>query len=198
MDLALAGLQPTTRGAYLAAWHQRILPTLGTLPIDHLTPGLIDRAVHAWAESGHHQSAIKNTLAMLARITRQATRDGWLPQPPAPLKGWQRLYLDTQDTDAGSRGLALPDFTTLCELADALTSASHQHYPGWAHAVIFAACTGARIGEISGVQVRDIDTRHWLWHARRQTTSAPGGLVDKPTKGHRTDSSPSSNPSVRS
>ncbi|MFJ9125340.1 tyrosine-type recombinase/integrase [Streptomyces sp. NPDC102340] len=185
MDLALAGLQPTTRGAYLAAWHQRILPTLGALPIDRLTPGLIDRAVHTWAETGHHHSAIKNTLAMLARITRQATRDGWLTQPPVPLKGWQRLYLNAQDAEAEPRGLALPDFTTLRELADALTNASHQHYPGWGHAVIFAACTGARIGEVSGVRARDIDTHHWLWHARRQTTPAPGGLVDKTTKGRR-------------
>ncbi|MEV8021296.1 site-specific integrase [Streptomyces sp. NPDC086554] len=183
MDVALTGLQPTTRGAYLAAWHQRILPTLGTLPIDDLTPGIIDRAIRTWADAGHHHSAIKNTLAMLARITRQATRDGWLTQPPQPLKGWQHLYLDTQDTETEPRGLALPDFTTLCQLADALTDASHHHYAGWGHAVIFAACTGARIGEISGV--RDIDSHLWLWNARRQTTPAPGGLVDKTTKGRR-------------
>ncbi|MEU6845485.1 site-specific integrase [Streptomyces sp. NPDC046716] len=185
MNLALAGLQPTARGAYLAGWHQRILPTLGALPIDRLTPGTIDRAIHAWAEAGHHHSAIKNTLAMLARITRQATRDGWLTQPPAPLKGWQRLYLNDRDTETEPRGLALPNFTTLLELAEALTKAAHQHYPGWGHAVIFAACTGARIGEISGVRVRDINTRHWLWNARRQTTPAPGGLIDKATKSHR-------------
>jgi hypothetical protein len=39
MDLALADLEPTTRGAYLAAWHQRLLPDLGDVPIDRITPG---------------------------------------------------------------------------------------------------------------------------------------------------------------
>ncbi|MFG2500817.1 tyrosine-type recombinase/integrase [Streptomyces sp. NPDC048441] len=51
--------------------------------------------------------------------------------------------------------------------------------------MIFAACTGARIGEISGVRCRDIDPSTWLWTARRQTTPAPGGLTDKHTKGKR-------------
>ncbi|WP_327654342.1 tyrosine-type recombinase/integrase [Streptomyces sp. NBC_00483] len=185
MDLALAGLEPTTRGAYLAAWHQRLLPDLGDVPIDRVTCGAIDRAVHDWATAGHQQSAIKNTLALLARITRQAVRDGWLAQRPQALKGWQRLYLSTHDTADDSRGLALPDFTTLHHLADALTDASHDRYPGWGHAVIFAACTGARIGEVSGVRISDIDTGRWIWHARRQTTPAPGGLTDKRTKGKR-------------
>ncbi|WP_246460373.1 tyrosine-type recombinase/integrase [Streptomyces himalayensis] len=183
MDLAPAGLEPTTHGAYLAAWRQRLLPTLGTIPIDRLTPGTIDHAVHHWAASGHRESAIKNTLAVLARITRQAARDGWLTQPPQTLKGWQRLYLDTEDALTEPRGLALPDFTALHQLANALTAAAHHHYPGWGQAVIFAACTGARIGEMSGVLVRDIDRHHWIWNARRQTTPAPGGLADKSTKG---------------
>lgn len=194
MDLALAGLEPTTRGAYLAAWHQRLLPDLGDVPIDRVTCGAIDRAVHDWATAGHQQSAIKNTLALLARITRQAVRDGWLAQRPQALKGWQRLYLSTHDTADDSRGLALPDFTTLHHLADALTDASHDRYPGWGHAVIFAACTGARIGEVSGVRISDIDTGRWIWHARRQTTPPPAASPTNAPKESAHASSPSSSP----
>jgi integrase len=51
--------------------------------------------------------------------------------------------------------------------------------------VIFAACTGARIGEVSGCRVGDIDPQSWLWTVRRQTTPSPGGLADKGTKGKR-------------
>ncbi|MFJ2822435.1 tyrosine-type recombinase/integrase [Streptomyces toxytricini] len=51
--------------------------------------------------------------------------------------------------------------------------------------VTFAASTAARIGEVSGVRVKDIDTDNWIWTVRRQTTPAPGGLVDKATKGKR-------------
>ncbi|MGX1487049.1 integrase [Streptomyces griseus] len=43
----------------------------------------------------------------------------------------------------------------------------------------------ARIGEISGCRVGDIDTTQWIWTVRRQTTPAPGGLTDKGTKGKR-------------
>jgi integrase len=49
--------------------------------------------------------------------------------------------------------------------------------------VIFAASTAARIGEVAGVRVGDIDTASWTWTVRRQTTPSPGGLVDKGTKG---------------
>ena len=48
-----------------------------------------------------------------------------------------------------------------------------------------AACTAARIGEISGVRKKDVDRDSWLWTVRRQTTSGPGGLIDKGTKGKR-------------
>ncbi|GAA1111818.1 hypothetical protein [Kitasatospora arboriphila] len=49
----------------------------------------------------------------------------------------------------------------------------------------FAACTEARIGEVSGVRRKDIDRARWTWDLCRQTTAVPGGLVDKGTKGKR-------------
>ena len=51
--------------------------------------------------------------------------------------------------------------------------------------VVFAACTAARIGEVSGLRAWHIDTTRWIWTVRTQTTPAPGGLVDKGTKGKR-------------
>jgi integrase len=56
---------------------------------------------------------------------------------------------------------------------------------GWGEVVIFAAATAARIGEVSGCRVGDLDTERWLWTVRRQTTTSPGGLADKGTKGKR-------------
>ncbi|WP_433270890.1 tyrosine-type recombinase/integrase [Actinosynnema sp. CS-041913] len=41
------------------------------------------------------------------------------------------------------------------------------------------------IGEVSGCRVGDINTVDWTWRIRRQTTTSPGGLVDKGTKGKR-------------
>jgi integrase len=64
-------------------------------------------------------------------------------------------------------------------------AASHDQYRGWGDVVVFAARTAARIGEVSGCRVQDIDTAQWIWTVRRQTTPAPGGLTDKGTKGKR-------------
>lgn len=62
---------------------------------------------------------------------------------------------------------------------------SSGNHRGWGDVVLFAASTAARIGEVSGCRVRDIDTEEWTWTVRRQTTPSPGGLIDKGTKGKR-------------
>jgi len=71
------------------------------------------------------------------------------------------------------------------QLATALVARSHGRYQGWGDIVEAAACTAARIGEISGVRKKDVDRDSWLWTVRRQTTPGPGGLIDKGTKGKR-------------
>lgn len=86
--------------------------------------------------------------------------------------------------------MALPDWAALTKLANAVVERStdiygRNAYSGWGDVVIFAACTAARIGEVSGCRVKDIDTTEWTWTVRRQTTTSPGGLVDKGTKGKR-------------
>jgi integrase len=69
--------------------------------------------------------------------------------------------------------------------AAALVARSADHFEGWGDVVIFAACTAARIGELSGIRCADIDRNAWTWMVRRQTTPSPGGLIDKGTKGKR-------------
>ncbi len=103
--------------------------------------------------------------------------------PPAGLLG---LALGRrQDELDDPRSLALPDWDTLTRLAAALVERSADKYVGWGEVVIFAACTAARIGEVSGVRAGDIDRDAWTWTVRRQTTPGPGGVVDKGTKGKR-------------
>ena len=53
---------------------------------------------------------------------------------------------------------------------------SADRYQGWGDAVIFEACTAARIGEVSGCLVRDINTEEWIRTVCRQTTPSPGEL----------------------
>jgi integrase len=148
-----------------------------------VTNGAVDRTAYAWIADGEGRSTVKSTLAVLVRVMEQAVRDGLITANPARVKGWQRQYQLAEDELDDPRSLALRDWTALQQLAAALVERSHDHYTGWGDAVTFAASTAARIGEVSGVRVKDIDHRHWIWTIRRQTTPSPGGLADKNTKG---------------
>jgi integrase len=197
MKLALRGLEGKTTDPYLAGWRKRVVPSLGHLPIRMITNGAVDRAVHTWIVDDCSRSTVKNSLAVLVRVMEQALRDGIIDRNPARVSGWQREYKLAEDELDDPRSLALPDWSALVTLADALVANSGDKYQGWGDAVIFEAGTAARIGEVSGCLVRDIDTEHWIWTVCRQTTPSPGelkhgattasggGLVDKNTKGRR-------------
>lgn len=185
MALALRGLEDKTRDPYLAGWRKRAVPTLGHIPVRMITNGAVDRAVHAWIADELSKSTVKNSLAVLVKVMEQALRDGIIERNPARVTGWQHEYARAEDELDDPRSLALPNWETLSRLADALVARSSTEYRGWGDLVLFAACTAARIGEVSGCRVKDIDTTEWTWNVRRQTTTAPGGLVDKGTKGKR-------------
>ncbi|EHR50570.1 site-specific recombinase XerD [Saccharomonospora marina XMU15] len=190
MPLALRGLEAKTSDPYLAGWRRRVVPALGHIAVRMVTNGSVDRAVHGWIADGCSKSTVKNSIAVLVRVMEQAVRDGLIDRNPARVTGWQHEYRLAEDELNDPRSLALPDWDTLIRLADALVARSadkfgRNPYPGWGHVVIFAACTAARIGEVSGCRVGDIDTDTWTWTVRRQTTTGPGGLIDKGTKGKR-------------
>lgn len=185
MAIALRGLEDKTTDPYIAGWKKRVVPTLGHLPLKMVSYGAVDRAVHGWISDDWSKSSVKNSLAILVRVMEQAVRDGIIDRNPARITGWQRQYQRMEDELDDPRALALPDWQTLTRLADALVARSAGQYGGWGDIVRFAACTGARIGEVSGCRVGDIDTTTWRWTVRRQTTTSPGGLVDKGTKGKR-------------
>ena len=185
MTLATRGLERKTLDPYFAGWRKRVVPTLGHIPVRMITNGAVDRAVHAWIADECSRSTVKNSIAILVRVLEQAVRDGIIDRNPARVSGWQREYQQAEDELDNPRSLALPDWDTLCALADALVAKSSGRYAGWGDVVTFEAGTAARIGEVSGVQARDIDRDTWMWTVRRQTTPGPGGLIDKGTKGKR-------------
>lgn len=185
LGLALRGLEPKTTVPYLSGWRLRIVPSLGHIATRLISTGTVDRAVKSWIAEGASRSTVKNTLAMLVRIMEQALRDGIVDRNPARISGWQREYQRVEDELDDPRSLALPDWNALQTLAAALVDRSADGFAGWGDIVVFAAATAARIGEVSGCRVGDIDSSRWLWTVRRQTTTSPGGLVDKGIKGKR-------------
>src|SRR4051794_24900419 len=185
MRLATRGLEGKTLDPYLAGWRKRVVPTLGHIPVRMVTNGVVDRAVHGWIADECGRSTVKNSLAILVRVMEQAVRDGIVDRNPARVTGWQHEYRRAEDELDDPRSLALPDWESLTWLAASLVQRTADKYVGWGDVVTFAACTAARIGEVSGVWAGDIDGEGWTWTVRRQTTPSLGGLVDKGTKGKR-------------
>ncbi|MFJ2768405.1 tyrosine-type recombinase/integrase [Streptomyces sp. NPDC087300] len=190
MDLALRGLELKTLDPYLAGWRLRVTPALGHLSVRTITNGAVDRTVQNWIAEECSRSTVKNTIAVLVRVLEQAVRDGLIKVNPARVTGRQKLYKQAEDELLDPRALALPDWETLIQLPEALAAASHNHYLGWGEVVLFAASTAARIGEVSGCRVGDIDNVNWIWTVRRQTTPRPGGLIDQDTNGQASPASP--------
>lgn len=118
-------------------------------------------------------------------MLEQAVRDGVVDRNVARVTGWQREYQRAEDELDDTRSLALLSWEALTTLADLLVTRSYGQFTGWGHIVTFAACTAARIGEVSGVRAGDIDRATWTWTVQRQTTPGPGGRIDKGTKGKR-------------
>ncbi|MFE3542887.1 tyrosine-type recombinase/integrase [Nocardia sp. NPDC059177] len=183
---AMRGVELKTVGdAYKPAWNRRVVPSLGHLPVTMVTAGMADRAVTNWIASGVSRSAVKNSLAVLARVLDQAVRDEVIERNRVEVSGWQSQFERIEDELDDPRSLALPDWAALTQLSAALVAASSDQFQGWGDVVTFAACTASRIGEVSGVRVKDIDTEQWIWNLRRQTSPGPGGMLDKGTKGKR-------------
>ncbi|GAA4577767.1 hypothetical protein [Planotetraspora kaengkrachanensis] len=89
----------------------------------------------------------------------QAVRDGIIDRNPARVSGWQREFQRAEDELDDPRSLALPDWDALAQLAAALVERSAGRFAGWGEVIIFAACTAARIGEVSGGACRRYQPR---------------------------------------
>jgi integrase len=123
-------------------------------------------------------------------VTGISAPTGILDRNPARISGWQHQFRKAEDELDDPRSLALPDWSTLTKLADALVARSADHHRGWGDVTIFAACTAARIGEVSGCRVGDIDTTNWLWTVRRQTTPSPAASSTRAPRANGPASSP--------
>ncbi|MEU2441457.1 hypothetical protein ABZ595_35530 [Streptomyces rubradiris] len=84
-----------------------------------------------WIADEHSRSTVKSTIAVPVRVMEQAVRDGIISVNPARVTGWQKLYKQAEDELLDPRALALPDWDSLVQPADALMAASHDQYRGW-------------------------------------------------------------------
>lgn len=180
---AMRGLETLTMSPYQAGWRLRVVPSIGHVLVREVTRRVVDRALQCWIADECGLSTVKNSLAVLIRVLEQAVRDEVLDANPARVAGWQQEYQRAQTERMTPRALALPDAEVLEALAVALVRQSVDGQEGWGDIVRFAAWTGTRFTEVSGLQAQDIDASTWTWQVQRFTMSVPGGLADRAYRG---------------
>jgi integrase len=124
---------------------KRIVPALGQLRIDRLTPEHLDRAYSSWVAAGLSPASVRRQHAIISSALGQAVKWGWLDRNPA-----------LRATPPTVRQTGTPKTITVDELRLVLEAAEHDD-PTLRTAVALAALTGCRRGEMCALRWSDID-----------------------------------------
>lgn len=152
-------LRPLTRQDYDKLLRLHILPVLGALPLDSITPAHVSDWYDQCAP-GHATSRGK-AYDLLRSVFNDAVNDGILPATPCRIRG----------AGKPKRHKAV-DALPLDVLVQYLAAAP-EHYRMM---LCLAATCALRSGELRGLRRRDVDLRNSVLHIRQQ--------VIKPTHDH--------------
>jgi integrase len=165
--LVQAELSPTTRSDYERVRDQMLPDWLAKAPVWKVRPQDLDRAYRELAAAGWTANRVQRCHTVLSSSFTLAVRWGWITtsparsaRPPAPT----RREVDPPDVDVTRRLLA----------------AAGDDFGAWLRV---AATTGARRGEVCGLQWRDVDTERSRLTIRRAVVYTPAtGIVVKSPK----------------
>ncbi len=167
----------TTRSPGTIREHRRsvernILPAIGSIRLDRLTARHLDELYLSLLARGLSPTSVRRHHAILTAALRRAVKWDWLASNPAerasppntihhaatapPTEGVQRLVAVAQDED-----------------------------PVLAAAIVFAAITGARRGELCALRWSDVDWERRTLTFTRSLTVIRGEATEGPTKTHQ-------------
>ena len=176
-DRYLRGLDPSsTAGGYRGSIKVRVLPALGHLAVRSISTAVIDRAIDRW-EGDCSPSTLKNTVSALTRVLDEAVRDEIIAANTARTRARRRTPSSTADL-----ARKIPTLGEVQSLADACRRV-HVAYGDF---VLLSALLAARVSEVAGLVVSDIDWDNRLVTIARQHFPGSNGLCLKPTKSRQT------------
>jgi integrase len=155
--LAHRDLKPRTRAEYQGLLDRHILPVLGSEPVADLTPERI-RAWYSRCCPGRDSTRAK-AYSLLKTILAQLEDDGTIPRNPCRIRGAGTAKIAKQAR------ILTPD-----ELA-ALAAAMPEHLR---LAVMLGSYGGMRLGEVLGLQRRDVDPAARVVIVRRTSVYLKG------------------------
>ena len=164
---------PTTKMSYQSLLSKHIAPTIGKLPIGELDTRILDR-FYRWLRDEHQLSAstVKSVHSLIRGSLRQATIWGYIATNPA---------VEARPRSPQRSEIHLPDTDRVVAALDALMATD----PEFGCFVRLAAATGARRGEICGLQWAEVDLNRGLVRIDAAIiTTTEAGVVRQQTKTH--------------
>lgn len=174
MDHVRAHRQPDTTRNY-AVKCRRFSAELGGVRLDKLRVHQLDELYRRWMAAGMAPSTLRGYHAVLGAALSQAVKWDLVPRSIAPL-----ATLPTVD----SRRMTVPDADTV----RLLIKESEQSDPVLSAAIMLAALTGCRRGELMGLRWSDVDRDRMVLHVERSVKREEEGRILRigPTKTHQT------------
>jgi len=169
-------LSPKTLHEYQGCVDRMIVPRIGTVRIDKLTPAMLDRLYRTLRDEGGRNgtplapATIRQVHAILRRSLVHAERWGWINRNPATLASPPKVH---------RREIVPPS----PEQMRRILAAARDDSPDLGVAVWLAAITGARRGELCGLRWSDLEDESFV--IRRSVASLSGRIVVKTPKTHR-------------
>lgn len=168
LHLAQAGYAATTH-ADMTSIARRIPTTHTTLPVAELGAADLDRLYTDLTRAGWSPHRVHRVHELVSSALSRAVRWGWIPANPAR---------SARPPSAATREVRPPDPAVLAELAAAI-----DNDPPFAAFIRLASVTGARRGELCGLQWGDVDLDQATVTIRRSVAvTTASGVVVKDTK----------------
>lgn len=161
-------LAHSTRSGYRGQLRKRLLPAFGDVPVAEITQRDVRRFVAARIEAGDSPAAVQRAYQQLRTLLLGALDAGLIEVNPC-----RRVRLPKVPQHEAH----FLDAAQVLALSRAIT-------PAYRVLILFAACTGARAGEIGGLRVGRVDLENAKVHIREQLVFVAGRATFGPTKTH--------------
>jgi integrase len=165
-----ATVRPSTFRCYESVIRARIIPGLGPMPLQRVTPPVLLRLYREWQAGGLSAATCAHSHAILSRIFKDAVRWGRLARSPVPQVTPPRSEKARVTAWTEKELRRFLDYTQ----EDAL-------WPLWK----LALGSGMRRGEMLGLTWRALDLEAGKLTVEQQVVPAPGGIAFGPPKSER-------------
>lgn len=178
LRLARADWRETTARRYAESLDLHVLPSLGHVFVDQLTPRAIEIAVAEWAQS-YQRTTVNSWLRVLRTLLNDAVAQGMLAINPAARVRALRERTDNEgDEDDWDNALAPSEL-------DAYLRAWRELYPAHFALILTLVLTGLRWGEATALNFADVEAAESCGVLRIRRSHVRGNIRNTTKTGKR-------------